>query len=604
MAERNPYPGPRSFEKEDGANFAGRDREARELLSLIVARRVVLLHSPSGAGKTSLIQARLVPDLRRRRSTAVLPLVRVAGQEVPGAANVFVANTLQCLFELSMEEAAGGLTLADGLTRVLEGLPDAAAGRICLIFDQFEELFTGPARLYGHREGFFQQLREALDCQPRLSLLLSMREDYVAALEPYLPFLPDRLSTRLRLDLLDLKAAREAVAEPAKNAHIPFADDARDDLVDNLRQGGPYIEPILLQVVCRRLWERLDPGTREITKDHFVDGGNVDRALEELYQNAVESVARETGVEERALRNWIGANLITGGGIRDQKLAEAGKVAGLDETVVQALVKNRLVRCEPRRGVPFYELVHDRLVSPVRRDNESWSWRNRSNLELLAEEWKTSGEDRALLLSDMTLEAAEKDANDKGIELSERAKSFVKAGESRNRRRRLKLVAVAFLTLCIGAGLIVYSVADWILLRGLDLKARGLEATDPDLALLLALANVQKQFDAEAYADAKGTLIRMLRSRSPGVSGGRLAALSPDDLKKYACGTIGRKPLKEDQWCDYVGPSLYSPVCRGTSFWHALGASVDCVRGEAPNFIQHLRGRVQDRGRSLARRLR
>ena len=51
----NPYVGPRSFQT--GQKLYGRDRELRELASLLIAERIVLLHSPSGAGKSSLIQA-------------------------------------------------------------------------------------------------------------------------------------------------------------------------------------------------------------------------------------------------------------------------------------------------------------------------------------------------------------------------------------------------------------------------------------------------------------------------------------------------------------------------------------------------------------------
>ncbi len=531
MADGNPYPGPRSFQEEDGAHFSGRDREARELLALVASRRAVLLHSPSGAGKTSLIQARLVPDLRKRRGTAVLPVARVGGQTMAGAANVFVANAMQWLFDLDAEEAAG-FSLADGLARALDSLPDSA-GRICLLFDQFEEIFTGPADLYAQREDFFRQLRDVLDRQPRLSLFLSMREDFVAALEPYLPFLPDRLSTRMRLDLLDAKAAGEAVSGPVKDI-CPFTAEARDYLIDNLRQGGPYVEPILLQVVCRRLWERLPPGTREIDRHLLVEGGDVQQALEEFYQNAVTSVAKEKGVQEGVLRDWIGVNLITKGGIRNQVLAEGGKVAGLDEAVVRALETSRLVRCETRRGVPFYELAHDRLVSPARRNNESWSWERK------------------------LVEAA---------------------GERRSRWWALGFVLI----LLAGLGLMAYSVADWILLRGLDLKVRGLEDTQPDLALLLAAANAEKQFETGNKNAARAILVGMIQRAHGDASG---------DLTKEACRLAGRK-LKEGEWCEYIGPSIFSPVCGDKSHWYSWGPSFRCVNREVPNYFQHVFGHAQ-----------
>ena len=106
----NPYVGPRSFRT--GEKMYGRERETLELLDLIIAERIVLLYSPSGAGKTSLIQAALTPKLREEGFNVVRPM-RVSAEVAavpppPGskpegtsavAINRFVLSTL-----LSLEE--------------------------------------------------------------------------------------------------------------------------------------------------------------------------------------------------------------------------------------------------------------------------------------------------------------------------------------------------------------------------------------------------------------------------------------------------------------------------------------------------------------------
>jgi hypothetical protein len=63
-APRNPYVGPRPFQT--GEKLFGRDQEVVELANRLAARRVVLLHAPSGAGKTSLVQAGLIPYLQEK----------------------------------------------------------------------------------------------------------------------------------------------------------------------------------------------------------------------------------------------------------------------------------------------------------------------------------------------------------------------------------------------------------------------------------------------------------------------------------------------------------------------------------------------------------
>jgi hypothetical protein len=70
----NPFVGPRAFQQ--GEQLYGRDHEVLQLLDLLIAERIVLLYSPSGAGKTSLINAGLIPRLQRE-GFGVLPVVRI-----------------------------------------------------------------------------------------------------------------------------------------------------------------------------------------------------------------------------------------------------------------------------------------------------------------------------------------------------------------------------------------------------------------------------------------------------------------------------------------------------------------------------------------------
>src|ERR1041385_8095044 len=94
-----PYVGPRSFRKDQGEFFFGRDEEADELVSIITAHAAVLLYSQSGAGKTSLLNAKLIPKLEEEEYFHVLPSMRVQGQlpatlEIGTDTNIFVLNAL------------------------------------------------------------------------------------------------------------------------------------------------------------------------------------------------------------------------------------------------------------------------------------------------------------------------------------------------------------------------------------------------------------------------------------------------------------------------------------------------------------------------------
>jgi hypothetical protein len=268
----NPYVGPRSIRY--GEPIYGRDRELDELRDILIAERIVLFYSPSGAGKSSLLEAGLRPDIERH-GFRVLPTIRVghdlAGDD-PGGPNRYLLSTLVSLEEsrpIEQQRSPEELALS-GLDAYLttiagEGEPGLDP---CLFFDQFEELFTLDPTDPDAKHAFMDEVGVALRDRG-LWALFSMREDFIAQLDPYLGLIPTRFSARYRLDLLGTEAAKAAVRRPAEAAGVEFTDAAADRLIDDLRRVrvqrgtavveelGPYVEPVQLQVVCRKLWSSL-----------------------------------------------------------------------------------------------------------------------------------------------------------------------------------------------------------------------------------------------------------------------------------------------------------------------------------------------------------
>jgi WD40 repeat protein len=497
----NPYVGPRAFVT--GEPLYGRDRELYPLLHLLIADRIVLLYSPSGAGKTSLIQAGLVPLLLGEQFR-VLPIVRVnlepsngrrdadqltATEPVtePAAGptpNRYLLSVLVSLEEgvpeggrLSLGELAG-MDLAAYLARRYP--PGADGGERVLIIDQFEEILTVDPADQGAKQVFFAQLGEALRDRS-LWALFAIREDYVAALDPYLRPMPTRLQHRFRLDLLDAEQALEAIERPAQREGIAFTEGAGRRLLDDLRrvqvqrpdgstvvEEGPYVEPVQLQVVCLRLWERLPTDATEIREADLAAVGDVDEALADYYAERVAAAAARAGVPERAIREWVDERLITPQGIRGQVLQEAGRSGGLENRAIRALVDAHLVRAEQRRGFTWFELAHDRLIAPVRADNGEWGEAYLSVLQRQAALWERQDRPTGLLLVGEPLAEAARWAAAHPGELSVTDREFLdacraaEAAATRERRRnrllRLALAAVTgLLLLALATG--VFAVA-------------------------------------------------------------------------------------------------------------------------------------------------
>ncbi len=310
MAENNPYIGPASFGENDRGRFFGRDDEARELSYLLIARPAVLLYAQSGAGKTSLLQAKVVPDLRESGEMHVLPIARVSG-DAEGE-NIYVANALA---GLKLEATAATLTgaLASVFAETQDGEEQPPH---LLIFDQFEEIFSFRPELGEQRREFFEQLRDCLAAYPKLGLLLSMREDYLADMDSFAGYLPDRLRTRMRMERLSDKQAHDAIACPAKDAGKPFDAGVATKLTDDLRRVqtshksstatddghalGKYVEPVQLQIVCQQLWTKLPDDATAITAQHIETLARVDDALTELLSRCPEGSARKAAHSQRA----------------------------------------------------------------------------------------------------------------------------------------------------------------------------------------------------------------------------------------------------------------------------------------------------------------
>lgn len=539
MASRpNPYPGPRSFQRSE--RLYGRERETEALLDLLIAERVVLLYSPSGAGKTSLLQAGLIPALEQE-GFRVLPAMRVNAAVLQRGPEQSRANryTLSCL--LSLEEALpkeqqrplaelAGLTLGEYLERYAAS-PGEDSGRNggsqwhgdVLLFDQFEEVLTLDPTDHQSKAAFFEQVGQALRDRSRWAVF-AMREEFIAGLDPYLKPIPTRFdkSRRYRLELLSPGAAAQAMQQPARQAGVDFSDAAAARLIEDLSAvrlqqpdgstrtvPGDTVEPVQLQVVCRRLWEKLAPDDTLIDVDDIEAVGDVDAALRSYYAETVTNVAAQAGLPERAIRDWVERALLTGQDFRGQVLQGIDASEGLANTAIWRLVDAHLLRAEQRRGATWFELAHDRLVKPIRQDNAAWREATLSPLQRTALSWERQGKphDSSLLLAQRALASAQQWATSHPNEMSALDREFLAASLEAQRKQsmRRRLIAVgAFaavllvLATAVTAKLVLdaNAASQYNRARTVAAQARNLQFSQPDLSLLLsaeALAIVPRQ---------------------------------------------------------------------------------------------------------------
>jgi hypothetical protein len=249
-------------------------------------------------------------------------------------------------------------------------------------------------------------------------VVLSLRQDYVAHLDPYAKHLSNHFRARFYMERMSTEAALAAITQPTIKTGRSFAAGVAEQLVVNLSQikllgagestvTGEFIEPVQLQVVCYRLWESLAESKfldSTITATDLADFGNVDQALAQFYEQVVTEILAQRTVEEIVLRNWFDEELITEARTRGT-VYQSGKTTGsLPNAVVAALERKFILRAEIRAGGTWFELVHDRFIEPILQAN--LTWRQKQPLLQLAQAWENSNHAPSNLLEGPALAEA------------------------------------------------------------------------------------------------------------------------------------------------------------------------------------------------------
>ncbi|MBV9488139.1 MAG: PD40 domain-containing protein [Verrucomicrobia bacterium] len=404
LEPERPWPGLLSFTESGREFFFGRNQEIAELYRRVRNQTLTILFGQSGYGKTSLILAGLFPKLRaeRFRPIRIRPdyesELSVADQVKQHIAHEFggSANTEASLWEC--------------FHRITNPLCSAQSGQTpCLVFDQFEEIFT-----LGHKSGvsrsqaeaFLQELsclventvphelESELERDPESAaefefsrqayrVIIVLREDYLADFEGLKRRMPAVMQNRMRLGRLTRAQALEAIRGPAARAPHPLIRlEAAHRIIDfvmgqpALETGGPStgcaelapaIDPALLNLLCRELNEkRLEAGEVEITED-LVRAGQQTAILANFYE-------RELRKEPEAVRRLIEDELVTETGHRESMSLEKARSklekAGVSPDSLERLVQGRLLRIEDRLDRKRVEVAHDVLTEVVQRSRQ------------------------------------------------------------------------------------------------------------------------------------------------------------------------------------------------------------------------------------------
>ena len=330
---RSPFKGLAAFEDSelDALFFFGRERERQVLLANLLAARLTVLYGESGVGKSSLLGAAVVRDLRETTDAPIVVRSMWSGE----------------------------------LGSVLDDFPGPGEGY--LVFDQFEEYF-----LYHEADDspLLRELPELL-ATTRINVLISLREDALARLDVFKARIPRVFGNQVRLEHLDAEQARAAILGPLARWRDLYDEqvDAEPALVGaviaEVAVDGGRVEAPYLQLVIQSVWEAEREARSSVLHRATLERlGGASAIVRRQFRGALEALP--AGEQDVAAAMF--EHLVTPTGtkiaLRVADLAEYAHVRDDDaHQVLARLTRDRVVRSV--EGSDRYEIFHDVLAEPV-----------------------------------------------------------------------------------------------------------------------------------------------------------------------------------------------------------------------------------------------
>ena len=475
-----PYRGLSAFREQDAKFFFGRDKFTQQLVKAVWKQSLVALIGASGSGKSSVVFAGLIPQLRSEDGWLIeafrpgdRAFYNLAARLVP-LLETEMSKTDQ-LIEVEKQTKAfkqGELKLQNVIKSILE---NNSGSRLLLIADQFEELYTHCQDNSEHQL-FLDQLLEAVNQTENFKLVLTLRADFFGYALSYRPFadvLQDAVQT---IGPMNEGELQEVIEKPAQLLGVGIESGLTERILEAV-ENEPGNLP-LLEFALTLLWAKQQNG--QLTHEAYEEIGGVEKALAEYAEEKYRSLSEED--KQRAQRVFI--QLVRpGAGTEDtRRLATRDEVGEDNWDLVTRLASARLVVTnqiektdeKEKTDQETVEIIHEALIREwgtlrgwieVNRDFRTWQER----LKVRMQEWETSSRDDGALLRGVPLGEAEEWWYQRGEELSQAAQDFIQLSLDRRdsqikqekRRvvvlRSLLSVVSGTLVVAIGVGVVAFN---------------------------------------------------------------------------------------------------------------------------------------------------
>lgn len=354
---------------------SGRTQDVERLVERILSieHQLTVIHGESGVGKSSLVNAGLIPALLQRS---------LSGQELlPIKIHVYTnwIHVISAAIYKSLHPHTNGFRRADVLSsdrdaqHLLQKFRQLAAQgtQIVLILDQFEEFFSTCTQS-GERQTFIDFWQNCLKI-PLLKIVISLREDYLYLLLELESAHPevDILSRNFRYVLGNLSPsdAKSLIENLTEHANFTLEPILVDELVKDLAGDRGSVRPIELQLVGSQLQDR-----NITTLASYLAAGGKQRLVEQSVEEVIQACGNASFIAQQVLILLTDEQgkrpMLTYNELRTGLLSYSSNTVDLD-LVLEILIGSGLIFQLPEVPSNRYQLVHDYLVSFIRANQEA-----------------------------------------------------------------------------------------------------------------------------------------------------------------------------------------------------------------------------------------
>ena len=411
----NPWIDIASYEVKDAYRFKGRDEDIHKFLRILVEGTMSVIYANSGVGKTSLINAGIIPKLQR---DSYIPIKIVFPQDFFDKEDIdnWLYNEIKNLGLYKYQDELEWIPKKDNLhivddvfnnsiwwllhTCQIQNKKTKKIYYPLIIFDQFEEVFTKPSNNLGistkihnklfetiseissnalpvNIESYLENYKEYIEVDSKhyFKIIFSLRKEYLSDFDYWTNeknSITELHQNRMFLLPMTHEQAEEVITKQpmgldTPTLYIDTLSSVKHEILDHIdpKKKG-RIEPLMLSVLCSRLFDQAQVHNSKIVNVNDLKQIDLNSIIRDFYEENINFLEEqlvilfeEKIIDENGHRNRIKASLVF------KYPNEQFDSLKIPFFVQEKLESIHIIRSEKYNDEVYVELIHDKVAEVI-----------------------------------------------------------------------------------------------------------------------------------------------------------------------------------------------------------------------------------------------